>query len=124
MVGLGVVFRFETSRQEAGGRRGGDLAIEFDLLPSAVPAAGQALRQAGLEDERLRRAGGLALIGRGVKRTMRESTVDRGCSASTALTRPWPRAPLRRSASVRDSGVIDSGGACVVILSPSLRAPF
>ena len=49
MVGLGVVFRFETSRQEAGGRRGGDLAIEFDLLPSAVPAAGQALRQAGLK---------------------------------------------------------------------------
>jgi len=63
MVGLGVVFHFETSRQEAGGRRGGDLAIEFDLLPSAVPAAGQALRQAGLEDERLRRASGLALIG-------------------------------------------------------------
>ena len=111
MVGLGVPFRLETSRQEAGRRRGGDLAIEFDLLPSAVPAAGQALRQAGLEDERLRRAGGLALIGEpqaddaGEHGRPRLFRFDRADAAAG-------RRPLNGEApSVRDSGVTDSGGA-------------
>ena len=84
VLGLLVPLRLEASRNQPRRHRRRNLRVERHFLPPAVPAAGQAFRKPGLENEQVRSARLRAIIGQTESNNLRQHRSPRAFHRDSA----------------------------------------